>query len=85
MEKQITVRAADGLVSAPTGFVIAKIHALNDTKFHTITPVVAASMTNSPANTTAGSAETIPAGILFEGRYSAVRIHSGLVMLYAVK
>lgn len=85
MNVQITVRAENGLVSAPTGFVIEKIHCLNDTKFHTITAAVAATETRSAANSTEASAETIPAGIVQEGRFSAVRIHSGLVRLYCGK
>lgn len=85
MNKQLTIRAADGAVSAPTGYVFTKLHPAHDTKFHTITPVVAASETGTFANTTEASAEIIPQGYLIEGRFSTVRIHSGLVRAYCEK
>ena len=51
---------------------------LADTKFHTLT----GSISGAIANTTSGSAPTIPAGTLLYGEFTAVQIHSGTLIAY---
>lgn len=76
------VKSTSGAVTPAEGSVFDRIQVINDTKFHTLT-VETGHTDNSDlvANTTAGTADTIAPG-LYEGRWTAVRIHSGLVRLY---
>jgi hypothetical protein len=53
------------------------VSVLTDTKFHTLTGNVSA-----VANTTEGSAPTIPAGTNIFGDFSALQLHSGSVIAY---
>jgi hypothetical protein len=66
-----------GGTSATTGRWGA-IAVLTDAKFHTLTGNVSA-----VANTTSGSAPTIPAGTVLFGQFSALQLHSGAVIAYA--
>ena len=85
MTKQINIKPAHGAVAAPTGYVFVRLHSLLDTKYHTLTPVVADNEINSLANSTEASADTIAQGLLIEGRFTTVRIHSGHVRAYCEK
>jgi hypothetical protein len=49
-----------------------------DAKFHTLTGTI----TGGIANTTSGSAPTIPAGIVLTGVFTAVQLHSGAIVAY---
>jgi hypothetical protein len=49
----------------------------DDAKFHTLTGNV-----SGMANTTSGSAPTIPGGTLLYGRFTAIQLHSGAVIAY---
>lgn len=76
------VSAAEGAVTPAVGKVFDRIDVKNDTKFHTLT--VESGHTDgglAVANATEGSATSIPPG-LNEGRWTAIRIHSGLIRVY---
>ena len=53
------------------------IQAVTDTKFHTLTGNV-----TGLANTTLGSAITVPAGLTIFGAFTAIQLHSGSVIAY---
>jgi hypothetical protein len=55
----------------------AAIQVLTAAKFHTLTGNIAAA-----ANTTEGSAPTIPAGTMLTGQFTAFQLHSGTVIAY---
>ena len=58
------------------------IQVINDAKFHTLTSLIPTQGTDLLANTTSGSALTIPAGITLYGRFSVFKLHSGVVIAY---
>ena len=75
------VRSTTGSsITAPTGRFWEVIQVLNDAKFHTLTNTIASG--DSLANTTAGSAPTIGAGVCLYGNFTEIRIHSGIVVAY---
>lgn len=53
------------------------IQIIADAKFHTLTGNV-----TGVANTTSGSAATIPLGIVLYGDFTAIKLHSGAVVAY---
>ena len=53
------------------------INVITDTKFHTLDGNL-----TGVANTTLGSAPTIPAGITLFGTFTALQLHSGSVIAY---
>ncbi len=55
------------------------IQVLADAKFHTLT----GNHTGGMANTTSGSAATVPAGVILYGSFTAIQLHSGGVIAYA--
>jgi hypothetical protein len=65
-----------GGTSATTG-TWETIQVVADVKFHTLTGTIA-----SIANTTSGSAPTIPAGTILPGSFTAIQLHSGAVIAY---
>ena len=85
MDPVINISAAADPTAPPTGYVFTRLYILTDTKFHTLTAAANFSETNTLANTTAGSATTISMGLLIEGRFTAVKIHSGLVRAHCGK
>ena len=54
------------------------IQVLADAKFNVLT----GNITNGIANTTSGSAPTIPAGTTLFGKFTAITLHSGRVIAY---
>ncbi len=77
--------AENEVTPAATSKVFDRIQVLTDTKFHTLTvetPFVDNGL--AVANATSASATTIPPG-LYEGRWTAIRIHSGLIRLYEAR
>lgn len=54
------------------------VQVLADAKFHTLTGNL-----SNVANTTSGSAPTIPAGTTLFGKFTAIDLHSGAVIAYA--
>ena len=80
------VSSAEGaVVPAATSKVFDRIQVVNDTKFWTLT--VETGFTDNGlavANSTEASATSIPPG-LYEGRWIAIRIHSGLIRLYEAR
>lgn len=65
-----------GTTAASTG-TWGAIAVLTDAKFHTLTGNLV-----GVANTTSGSAPTIPAGVTLAGKFSALQLHSGSVIAY---
>lgn len=66
-------------------FVFCALHILDDTKFHTLTFKNSSDYKGdltALANSTASSADTIPAGTVIYGYVSAFTLHSGKVMAY---
>ena len=53
------------------------IQIIADAKFHTLTGNV-----TGAANTTSGSAPTIPLGVVIYGDFTAIKLHSGAVIAY---
>ena len=53
------------------------IQAITDTKFHTLTGNV-----TGLANTSSGSAITVPAGLAIYGKFTRFQLHSGSVLAY---
>lgn len=53
------------------------IQVIADAKFHTLKGTVA-----GIANTTSGSAPTIPAGTVVEGVFSELQLHGGAIIVY---
>jgi hypothetical protein len=80
------VSSAQNEVTPATGSkVFDRIQVINDTKFHTLT--VETGFTDdglAVANSTDASAISIPPG-LYEGRWTAIRIHSGLIRVYEAR
>jgi len=77
------VRSTTGTsITAPTGRFWNVIQVINDAKFHTLTNTIGNTTGDSLANTTAGSAPTIGAGICLYGNFTEIRIHSGIVVAY---
>ena len=75
------VRSTTGSsITAPTGRFWEVVQVINDAKFHTLTNTIASG--DSLANTTAGSAPTIGAGVCLYGNFTEIRIHSGIVVAY---
>jgi hypothetical protein len=54
------------------------IQVIADVKFHTLTGTISGGI----ANTTSGSAPTIPAGTILPGTFTAIQLHSGAVVAY---
>ena len=77
------VSSAQNEVTPATGSkVFDRIQVINDTKFHTLT--VETGFTDdglAVANANEVSATSIAPG-LYEGRWVAIKIHSGLIRLY---
>jgi len=79
------VSAAEGKVTPVKGKVFDRIDVKNDTKFHILTVEIGYTDGGlAVANTTPASATTIPPG-LNEGRWTPIRIHSGLIRVYEGK
>ena len=79
------VSAAENAVTPAKGKVFDRIQVVNHTLFHTLTVETGHTDTGlAVANTTSGSATSIPPG-LYEGRWTAIRIHSGLIRVYEGK
>jgi len=68
-----TSHTPEGQNSGPWGVV----QILNDTKFHTLSGTL-----DGVANTTSGSAPSIPAGTVLEGQFTTLQLHSGSVIAY---
>jgi hypothetical protein len=62
--------------SAHTG-TFGLIQVIADAKFNILTGNL-----TSVANTTSGSAPTIPAGTILEGSFTAITLHSGTIIAY---
>jgi len=60
-----------------TGSTWGVIQVLADAKFNILTGTL-----SGVANTTLGSAPTIPAGTILEGSFSAITLHSGTIIAY---
>jgi hypothetical protein len=54
------------------------VQVLADAKFHTLTGNI-----SGIANTTEGSAPTVPAGTVLFGKFTAIDLHSGRIVAYA--
>jgi len=54
------------------------IDIMTDAKFHTLTGNI-----TGAANTTELSAPTIKAGVTLNGRFSAIKLHSGTIVAYS--
>ncbi len=54
------------------------IQILADAKFHTLT----GNHTGGMANTTSGSAATVPTGTILYGSFTVIQLHSGAVIAY---
>lgn len=65
-----------GGTDATTGDWCA-LQVLTDAKFHTLTGNL-----SGVANTTSGSAPTIPAGSILFGKFTALKLHSGSLVAY---
>ena len=79
-EKWVT--SAEGLVTPAVGSVFDMIYVAEDAKFRVLT--VETGHTDgglAVANTTEGAARTIAPG-LYQGRWTAVHLHSGFIRLY---
>lgn len=80
------VSSAQNEVTPATGSkVFDRIQVIEDTKFHTLT--VETGFTDNGlaiANATPASATTIAPG-LYEGRWTAIKIHSGLIRVYEAR
>lgn len=64
--------------TAATAGQWSAIQVLADAKFHTLTGTLDGGL----ANTTSGSATTVPAGMVIYGSFSAIQLHSGSVIAY---
>ena len=70
----------DGSMSGTESGEFCAIQIIKATKFHTLTwPELSG---DNIANTTSGSAVTVPAGVTIYGQITTFRIHSGTVMAY---
>ena len=67
-----------GGTSATSGSWSA-VQVIADAKFHTLTGNI-----TGVANTTLGSAPTMPAGVVLFGGFTTVQLHSGSVIAYNV-
>ena len=80
---RVTNGAAGGVYIGGTSLTSGNFGAmqvLTDAKFHTLTGNLI-----GVADTTSGSAPTIPAGAVLFGNFVQVQLHSGSVIAYAVK
>ena len=81
-EKWLTSAETTTAVAPAVGKAFIYIQVVNEAKFHTLT--VETGHTDggtAVANATAGSAVAIPPG-LYEGRWVAVKLHSGMIRVY---
>ena len=68
------------LINPPAGRRWTMVQVINDARFHTLTNTLNSG--DSLANTTAGSAPLISAGIVLYGNFTALQLHQGIVIAY---
>lgn len=81
-EKTLTSAETTTAVGTAVGIVFDRIQVMTDAKFHTLT-IAPGHIDGGKAwaNETEGSALSVPPG-LYEGRWTAIKLHSGTIRVY---